>query len=159
MADEVRIIKKYANRRLYDTVENKYIAIDDIKNLVHGAVEFKVVDAQSGEDLTRSVLLQIIVDQEKNGDPILSTQLLEQIIRFYGDAMQTMVGSYLEKSIAAFISQQSQLQQQMEKLIQSTPQSIFADLAEKNLEIWQQMQDNFINQYKNSSQADEKNKK
>ena len=147
---EERIIKKYANRRLYDTSENKYIALDDIKQLVNQAIAFKVVEAKSDEDITRSILLQIIVEQEKNGDPILSTQLLEQIIRFYGDTLQSFVSKYLEKSFETFTNQQQTFHEQMDTLLKNTPQSIFTEITEKNLDLWQQMQNNFMQNYSNN---------
>ena len=144
-----RIIKKYANRRLYDTMDNKYISLDDIKKLVHAGESFKVIDAKSNEDLTRSILLQIIVEQEKNGEPILSTELLQQIIRFYGDAMQSFVGSYLEKSIETLTNQQQAFREQMEYMLKNTPHSVFTEMTEKNLALWQNMQESFIDAFKN----------
>lgn len=139
-----RIIKKYANRRLYDTAENRYIALDAVRLLVKNGSPFKIVDAQSGEDITRSILLQIIVEQEKNGNPILSTELLQQIIRFYGDTLQSLVGTYLEKSFETFTRQQQIFNDHMENILQNTPRSVFTEMTEKNLEMWQQMQKGFM---------------
>lgn len=84
----LRIIKKYPNRRLYDTEISSYITVEDVRQLILDGDEFEVRDAKSGEDLTRQVLLQIIAEQEQGGEPVLSTQVLSQIIRFYGDSMQ-----------------------------------------------------------------------
>jgi polyhydroxyalkanoate synthesis repressor PhaR len=141
-----RIIKKYANRRLYDTAESRYIALDDIRQLVMDGAHFRVVDA-SGDDITRSVLLQIIVEQEEKGQPMLSTRLLEQIILYYGDTLQSFVGTYLEKSMDAFIRQQQVLQDQMESMLEMAPSSVFRDMAERNLQLWKSMQDNLMKAY------------
>ena len=97
-----RLIKKYPNRRLYDTQTSSYITLTDVKQLVLDADEFTVVDAKSNEDLTRSILLQIILEEEANGAPMFSSVVLAQIIRYYGHAMQGMMGSYLEKNVQAF---------------------------------------------------------
>jgi polyhydroxyalkanoate synthesis repressor PhaR len=97
-----RLIKKYPNRRLYDTQTSSYITLSDVKQLVLDADEFTVVDAKSSEDLTRSILLQIILEEEANGAPMFSSAVLAQIIRYYGHAMQGMMGSYLEKNVQAF---------------------------------------------------------
>ncbi|MBJ7313565.1 polyhydroxyalkanoate synthesis repressor PhaR [Rugamonas sp. CCM 8940] len=97
-----RLIKKYPNRRLYDTQTSSYITLTDVKQLVLDNEEFTVVDAKSNEDLTRSILLQIILEEEANGAPMFSSVVLSQIIRYYGHAMQGMMGSYLEKNVQAF---------------------------------------------------------
>ena len=109
---EQRIIKKYPNRRLYDTATSSYITLADVKKLVLENVEFKVVDARSGEDLTRSILLQIIIEEEACGAPMFSSDMLTQIIRFYGNAMQGMMGTFLEKNIQTFMQIQKRLQEQ-----------------------------------------------
>lgn len=112
MAQETRLIKKYPNRRLYDTATSSYITLADVKQLVLDNVVFKVVDAKSDEDLTRSILLQIILEEEGSGAPIFSSEMLCQIIRFYGHALQEMMGSYLEKNIHTFMDIQRRLQEQ-----------------------------------------------
>ncbi len=104
-----RLIKKYPNRRLYDTQTSSYITLADVKQLVLGNEDFVVVDAKSEEDLTRSILLQIILEEEANGQPMFSSAALSQIIRYYGHAMQGMMGSYLEKNIQVFIDIQNKL--------------------------------------------------
>lgn len=109
---EQRIIKKYPNRRLYDTATSSYITLADVKKLVLDNVEFKVVDAKSGEDLTRSILLQIIIEEEACGSPMFTSDMLTQIIRFYGNAMQGMMGAFLEKNIQTFMQIQQRLQEQ-----------------------------------------------
>jgi polyhydroxyalkanoate synthesis repressor PhaR len=112
MSEEVRLIKKYPNRRLYDTATSSYITLADVKKLVLEQIAFKVVDAKSNEDLTRSILLQIILEEESAGAPMFSSDMLSQIIRFYGNAMQGMMGSYLEKNIHTFMEIQRRLQEQ-----------------------------------------------
>lgn len=97
-----RLIKKYPNRRLYDTQTSSYITLTDVKQLVLDNEEFTVVDAKTNEDLSRSILLQIILEEEASGAPMFSSDVLAQIIRFYGHAMQGMMGSYLEKNVQAF---------------------------------------------------------
>ena len=105
---EERLIKKYANRRLYDAAQSRHITIDDIRNMVIAGTRVKVIEDKSNEDITRLVLLQVIADQEQFGRPILSTPLLESMIRFYGNSMQSYFSSYLEKSVETFMSQQKE---------------------------------------------------
>ena len=112
MAVTSRLIKKYPNRRLYDTRTSAYITLSDVKQLVLDNEEFKVVDAKTDEDLTRSILLQIILEEEAGGSPLFSAQMLSQIIRFYGDAMQGMMGAYLEKTMQAFLEIQGKFHEQ-----------------------------------------------
>jgi polyhydroxyalkanoate synthesis repressor PhaR len=121
MTQAHRIIKKYPNRRLYDTETSSYITLADVKKLVLEQVEFKVEDAKSREDLTRSILLQIILDEETAGAPMFSSDMLSQIIRFYGNAMQGMMGNYLEKNIHTFIEIQKRLQDQSRQVYGDNP--------------------------------------
>ncbi|MFM8769571.1 MAG: polyhydroxyalkanoate synthesis repressor PhaR [Rubrivivax sp.] len=106
-----RVLKKYPNRRLYDTQTSSYITLSDVKRMVLQDEPFQVRDAKSGEDLTRSILLQIILEEETGGVPIFSTQMLAQLIRFYGHAMQGMMGAYLEKNLQTFVELQTRLAQ------------------------------------------------
>ncbi|WP_374592248.1 polyhydroxyalkanoate synthesis repressor PhaR [Aquabacterium sp.] len=108
----VRVLKKYPNRRLYDSRTSSYITLADIKQMVLDAESFKVVDAKTGEDLTRSILLQVILEEESGGVPMFSTRMLENIIRFYGHAMQGLMGSYLEKNLLTFVDLQGKLAEQ-----------------------------------------------
>ncbi len=105
----VRVLKKYPNRRLYDTQTSSYITLVDVKAMVLAVEPFVVRDAKTGEDLTRSILLQIILEEESGGVPIFSTQMLSQLIRFYGHTMQGMMGSYLEKNLQTFTDIQTRL--------------------------------------------------
>jgi len=109
---DTRVIKKYPNRRLYDTATSSYITLADVKKLVLESIDFKVVDAKSGEDLTRSILLQIILDEEAAGAPMFSSDVLSHIIRFYGNAMQGMMKTFLEKNIQTFMQMQQRMQEQ-----------------------------------------------
>src|ERR1041385_3681971 len=118
----VRLIKKYPNRRLYDTKTSSYITLADVKQMVHKQEDFQVVDAKSGEDLTRAILLQIILEEESTGGlPMFSSDMLSQIIRFYGNAMQGMMGTYLEKNIQTFIDMQKRLQEQSRQIYGQNP--------------------------------------
>ena len=121
MAQPSRIIKKYPNRRLYDTETSSYITLQDVKKLVLEQVDFRVEDAKTKEDLTRSILLQIILEEETAGAPMFSSDMLSQIIRFYGNAMQGMMGSYLEKNIHTFIDMQKRLQDQSRQIYGQNP--------------------------------------
>ena len=113
MAEEARLIKKYPNRRLYDTRTSSYITLADVKELVLARDAFQVVDAKSGEDLTRSILLQIILEEETGGAPMFTSDLLAHMIRFYGNATQGMMGKYLENNIRAFTDMQAKLNEQV----------------------------------------------
>ena len=144
---KTRVIKKYANRRLYDTEESRYVALEDIRQLVMDGRSFRVVDAQGGADITRGVLLQIIAEQEEKGQPILSTRLLEQLIRYYGDNLQAFVGAYLEKSMDFFVRQQQSLQEQMESLLRAAPSSVWTEMAERNLSVWRDMQQELLKSF------------
>jgi polyhydroxyalkanoate synthesis repressor PhaR len=111
-----RVIKKYPNRRLYDTSSSSYVALADVKQLVMRNEPFSVVDAKSQENLTRSILLQIILEQESGGAPILTERMLANMIRFYGHAMQGFMGNYLEKNMQSFIDIQLQLTERSKDL-------------------------------------------
>jgi polyhydroxyalkanoate synthesis repressor PhaR len=124
-----RILKKYPNRRLYDTQLSSYITLTDVKAMVLSAENFEVRDAKTGEDLTRSILLQIILEEETGGVPIFSAPMLSQLIRFYGHAMQGMMGSYLEKNLQTFTDIQARLAEQSKGLY---------DPAAQNPELWAQ---------------------
>jgi polyhydroxyalkanoate synthesis repressor PhaR len=111
-----RVLKKYPNRRLYDTQNSTYITLADVKAMVLAAQDFVVRDAKTSEDLTRSILLQIILEEETGGVPMFSSQMLAQIIRFYGHSMQGMMGSYLEKNLQAFTDMQARVAEQSKGL-------------------------------------------
>ena len=141
---EPRIIKKYPNRRLYDTEVSSYVTLEDVRSLVLQEIPFQVRDARTNEDLTRSILLQIIMEQEADGEPMFSEQVLEKIIRSYGDSLQGMMASYLERSLNLFIEQQARVQDQMKTMIGSDPLSMMREITERNLSIWQEMQEGLL---------------
>ena len=136
---QLRVIKKYPNRRLYDTEISSYVTLEDVRQLIVDGESFEVRDARTGADLTRSVLLQILAEHEDIGQPIFSTQLLTTVIRFYGDSLQGFMGSYLEKSIQLFSDQQSQLRGTLGNVVQA-PWTLISQLADKNMEIWKGVQ-------------------
>jgi polyhydroxyalkanoate synthesis repressor PhaR len=121
-----RILKKYPNRRLYDTRASSYITLADVKRMVLDNEDFEVRDAKSGDELTRSILLQIILEEEAGGMPMFSAQTLAQIIRFYGHAMQGMMGTYLERNIRAFQDLQKTLQDQSQKMYGGSGQELWS---------------------------------
>lgn len=139
-----RVIKKYPNRRLYDTEISSYITVEDIRQLVIDGENLEVHDAKTGHDLTRQVLLQIITDREDQGSPMLSTRMLQQLIRFYGDQLQGAMGSYLERSLQVFLEQQQQFRSQLNSMLGQTPLSMFQGMAERNLELFKQFQANAL---------------
>jgi polyhydroxyalkanoate synthesis repressor PhaR len=129
-ANTLRLIKKYPNRRLYDTRTSSYITLTDVKELVLKHEQFQVVDAKTSENLTRSILLQIILEEEAGGVPMFTSDLLSQLIRFYGNAMQGMVGNYLEKNMQTFVQVQKQLQEQS--------RTMYGDNSKINKDLWAQ---------------------
>ena len=130
MASEVRMIKKYPNRRLYDTANSGYITLADVKQMVLGGIDFKVVDAKTNDDLTRAILLQIILDEEAGGMPMFSSEMLAQLIRFYGSAQQTIMGQYIEQNVQAFLAIQKKLQDQAKQ--------VYGDKMMLTPELWKQ---------------------
>ena len=141
---EPRIIKKYPNRRLYDTEVSSYVTLEDVRALVLQKVPFQVRDARSDEDITRSILLQIIMEREADGEPIFSTQVLEKIIRFYGDSLQGIMTTYLEQTLNLFIEQQSRMQEQMKTMMGDDSLKVMREIADRNLGLWKEMQDGFV---------------
>lgn len=150
---EPRIIKKYPNRRLYDTTVSSYITLEDVRKLVLDAEDFCVVDARSKEDITRSILLQIILEQEEDGNPIFSEQVLSQVIRFYGDALQGSLTSYLDRSFGLFVEQQNSMREEMQSMITAEPLSVMRKMAEKNMSMWKDMQNSFLGAAGSASSA------
>lgn len=167
MSEQVRLIKKYPNRRLYDTKTSAYITLDDVKELVLKFEPFQVVDAKSGEDLTRSILLQIILEEETGGVPLFSCELLSGFIRFYGNAMQGMLGKYLENNMKTFVDFQQKLQEQSRSTFgennqmqadfwtqflnfqQPAMQSMMSAYMDQSKKMFQQMQEQIQSQTRN----------
>jgi polyhydroxyalkanoate synthesis repressor PhaR len=134
---EERLIKKYANRRLYDASQSKHITLEDIRAMVMAGERVRVVEDKTHEDITRLILLQVIADQEQFGRPILSTPLLEALIRFYGNSLQGFLSTYLEKSVETFMRQQ----EQMARLSTNATVGALTELTRQNLELWAKMQE------------------
>lgn len=145
-----RLIKKYPNRRLYDTQTSSYITLADVKQLVFGNEDFVVIDAKTEEDLTRSILLQIILEEESNGQPMFSSSALSQIIRYYGHTMQGMMGSYLEKNIQVFIDIQNKLAENSKGLMEekSFSPEMWTQFMSVQGPMMQGMMSNYIEQSK-----------
>jgi len=145
-----RLIKKYPNRRLYDTQTSSYITLADVKQLVLANEAFRVVDAKSDDDLTRSILLQIILEEEANGQPMFSSSALSQIIRYYGHAMQGMMGSYLEKNIQVFIDIQNKFAENSKGLMDEKTFSpeMWTQFMSVQAPMMQGMMSNYIEQSK-----------
>jgi polyhydroxyalkanoate synthesis repressor PhaR len=150
---EPRVIKKYPNRRLYDTVESRYITLADIRRLVIDKVDFVVIDKKSQEDITRSILLQVIAEQEHTGEPLMSQDFLSQIIRSYGSAMQSFVGSYLEQSLKLLATQQQQIREQMRGTTGADAFDSIATLTQHNLERWRSVQEDIFRAMSGSAKS------
>ena len=150
MAEQSRLIKKYPNRRLYDTRTSTYITLADIKQLVLAFEKFQVVDAKSGEDLTRAILLQVILEEEAGGAPMFSADLLAHMIRFYGNAMQGMMGRYVEHTIKSFTEAQAKLKEQTKAMLYGeTPpdsQELWAQFLKFQGPVLQQMMGAYVEQ-------------
>ncbi|MGE0311555.1 MAG: polyhydroxyalkanoate synthesis repressor PhaR [Lautropia sp.] len=152
MASTSRLIKKYPNRRLYDTQTSAYITLADVKQLVLDSEDFKVVDAKTQADLTRSILLQIILEEEAGGAPLFSSETLGHMIRFYGHSMQGMMGSYMEKTLQAFVEVQGRMQEQSKSLMDGrgvpSPE-MWTQFMQVQTPMMQNMMSNYIEQSKN----------
>lgn len=136
----MRTLKKYPNRRLYDTSQSCYVTIDNVRDLVLGHERFRVLDSKTGEDLTRTILLQIILEQENDaGEHVLTNEVLQHLIRFYGSGMQTNMAHFLEQSISFFLNQQETMQDQMRTVIGATPIGMLQKMTEDNMKLWESM--------------------
>ena len=134
-----RVIKKYANRRLYDTKASKHVTLADIRKLIVSGVDLQILDDTSGDDITRPLLLQIIVEQEQSDTPLLPEMLLAQLIRFYGNPMQGMMGDYLQQSVGTFVAQQESIQSQMQSMLSNTPMNTMHEMMKQNMSAWESM--------------------
>ncbi len=130
MTDSKRVIKKYPNRRLYDTNTSAYITLSEVKDLVLGNIAFEVLDAKTNEDITRSILLQIILEEEAGGQPLFTAEMLAHMIRCYGNATQGVMGNFLERGVHSFIDVQKKLQDQA--------RAVYGNAAGLSPEIWAQ---------------------
>lgn len=143
---EERLIRKYANRRFYDATASRHVTLDDIRKMIGAGERVKVIDDRTGEDLTRPVLVQIIANQEQFGTPVLSTPLLEALVRFYGNPVQELLSRYLEQSIGGLLRQQQLMRAEMAKALES-PMAPLADLARRNMELWARMQASMLSAF------------
>jgi polyhydroxyalkanoate synthesis repressor PhaR len=151
-----RVIRKYANRRLYDPQESRHLTLDEVRRLIVDGEHVRVEDVKSGEDITRSILLQIIVEREEAGEPLLSATLLEQLIRFYGGEMQSFLASYLERSVEAFSQRHEALQKQFIRFVTENP---VADLTRRNMALWEQLQEQLLSAWDRAPQKPEDEEK
>ncbi|MEO0444114.1 MAG: polyhydroxyalkanoate synthesis repressor PhaR [Pseudomonadota bacterium] len=153
-----RVIKKYANRRLYDTEDSKYVTLKDIKNIIALGHDVQILDDTSGEDITRGLLLQILSEQELGGSPILNKAVLKQLIRFYGHPMQDMMSGYIDSSVSQFMSQLETMQSQMETMVDANPFANFQEMTAKNMQAMADIQRQFFNPMMKQRPADNKTK-
>lgn len=137
----MRIIKKYPNRRLYDTEKSSYITLAAVYQLIREGQDFKVVDAESGEDITRSILIQIIIEQENGDSPIFTTEMLTKFIGFYDNAAKNLFGEFLEKNLQIFTEHQKRY---MSGMMDNPMSRVMQDMTERNLEFWKGMQQRFF---------------
>jgi polyhydroxyalkanoate synthesis repressor PhaR len=145
---EPRVIKKYPNRRLYDTEESRYITLAEVRKLVVDGVEFRVLDQQTQADLTNAILLQVIAEQEaQGGDPLLSRELLTHLIRAYGGQMQGLAGKYLEQSMQLFMAQQRDLRERLRGAVGHDPVELALGLAQRNYERLRSLQDEVFKRF------------
>jgi polyhydroxyalkanoate synthesis repressor PhaR len=141
-----RIIKKYANRRLYDSTGSRHVTLDDVRKMIVSGDKVKVIDDKSGEDLTRAVMLQVIAEQEQFGVPVLSTELLEGIIRFYGNPVQEMLTRYMEQSVSTLARQQQAMRAEMAKVLEN-PMAPTVDFVRQNMEQWAKIQQSMFSAF------------
>jgi len=139
-----RVIKKYPNRRLYDTEESRYITLADVKDLVIRKIDFVVIDKKSGDDITRSILLQVISEQEQQGEAIMSQDFLSQVIRSYGKVVPGFMANYLEQSLKLFMTQQQAIRGQVKRVVGIDPVLAVTDVAQKNFSRWKSLQDEVL---------------
>lgn len=147
-----RTIKKYANRRLYDTEDSKYVTLKDIKKIIALGHDVTIIDDTSNEDITRGLLLQVLSEQELGGRPLLSKTVLKQLIRFYGHPMQDMMSGYIATSISQFMSQMEAMQEQMEQMLDVSPFANLQEFTARNLQAMAEAQRQFFNPMTPTSQ-------
>lgn len=155
---EERLIKKYPNRRLYDTEESRYITLLEVKDLVMRGIAFKVVDSQGEQDITRSILLQIILEQEAAGQPLFTTDMLAQFIRFYGDTAQSAFTTFLGQGLDFFLKQQQTMAEQVKGLLTANPMDVWVKMGQSNMQFWNDMEAALSKETKSAAQ-DNKRKK
>jgi len=140
-----RVIRKYPNRRLYDTVESRYVTLADVRRLVVERVDFVVLDRKSQQDITRSILLQVIAEQEGAGESLMSRDFLSQVIRTYGSGLHDFVGRYLDESIQQFARDQRELREKFKNVLGIDPVETVTAVAQKNYQRWKALQEEVFN--------------
>ena len=146
-----RLIKKYANRRLYDASQSRHITLDDIRGLIVKGERIKVVEDKTGHDITRHILLQVIAEQEHGADPVMSRDFLAQVIRSYGGTLQGVLSSYLEQSMKMFNSQQRELREKVKAVVGMDPVETVAGVAQRNYQRWRSVQDEIFRTLMNAA--------
>ncbi|HEU0196500.1 MAG TPA: polyhydroxyalkanoate synthesis repressor PhaR [Nevskiaceae bacterium] len=156
MPDDIRIIKKYPNRRLYDTHVSRYITLEEVRQLVLDHVAFRVEDKRTSEDITRSILLQVISEREADGQPIFSCELLSHVIRLYGDPMQSSLSRYLELSMQLYLQRQQAFADKLSELMGQAQQPIqnLKELADRQVPIWRTVRKEFLKSLSRRTKAD-----
>ncbi len=138
---EPRVIRKYPNRRLYDTVESRYVTLNDIRRLVVERVDFVVLERKTQQDITRSILLQVIAEQEGAGEALMSRDFLSQVIRSYGSGLHDFVGRYLDESIQLFAREQREIRDRFKSVVGLDPLETVTAVAQKNYQRWKSLQE------------------
>lgn len=156
MNSEFRIIKKYPNRRLYDTEESCYIKLIEIKEMIENGISIKVIDSTSEEEITRSILLQIILEQESNNQPLFSTENLINFIRYNGETSREGFMHFMDENLNYFQEQQTNFKKQFKELSDFNPIDFWSKNTKKNMDIWKQMQDNFMSASGKSTSSNKK---
>lgn len=145
--NNVRVIRKYPNRRLYDTDGSRYITLADVRDLVLAKIEFVVIDKKSGGDITRPILLQVISEQEQQGEAIMSRDFLSQVICSYGKSVPGFLAKYLEQSMKLVMTQQQNLRGQVKRVVGADPFAAVAGAAQKNFNRWKTLQDEVFRRF------------
>lgn len=153
--NSARVIKKYPNRRLYDTDQSCYITLADVRDLVLRKIDFVVIEKKSGDDITRCILLQVISEQEQKGEAIMSQDFLSQVIRSYGKSVPGFLARYLEQSMKLIMTQQQYLRGQVKRVVGTDPFVAVADAAHKNFHRWKTLQDEVFRRFSGISRDDE----
>ncbi len=144
---EVRVIKKYSNRRLYDTGDSRYVTLAEVRQLIISGTEIQAVDVATGEDITRQVLIQIISEQESGGQPMFTKELLTQMIRFYGGAFQSVFTDYLGKTVEMLTNQQQAYHEQWKDMLNAGSMTSMSELTQQNMQRWSEMQNEMLKLY------------
>ena len=153
-----RVIRKYPNRRLYDTVESRYVTLADIRRLVVERIDFVVLDRKSQQDITRNILLQVIAEQEGGGESLMSRDFLSQVIRSYGSGLQEFVGRYLDESIQQFAREQRELRDKFKNVVGIDPLETVTSVAQKNYQRWKSLQEEVFSRITRPFGRDEREK-